>query len=149
MDLQPLIDELQNPEYLGQSDAACVEMINGKTVAVRQSVSAARIKRLAIELGAWSEIVIASQDASDPSRRKVAMDVVSWLDDPRSTLDEIDLDSPQVQALVAAVVTNGLLSPSVLSLLQNMPNNTVRWVDEVQLGTVGLGHVINARRAHA
>lgn len=148
MDLQPLIDELQQPEYLDLSDAACVERINSKTVAVRQPVSAARIKRLAIELGAWSDIVLASEDGSNVARRRAALDVVAWLDDPRSTLDEIDLDSPQVQALVAAVVANGLINPATLSLLQNMPNNEVRWVDEMNLGTVGLGHVINARRAN-
>lgn len=149
MDLQPLIDELQKPEYLGKTDAECADMVNAKTVTVRQPVSAARIKRRAIELGAWSDIVIASQDASDVGRRRAALDVVAWLDDPRSSLDDIDLDAVEVQAIVAACVTHGLISVEVLGLLQNMPNNTMRWVDYVGLGTVGIGFVSSARRNNA
>jgi broad specificity phosphatase PhoE len=149
MDLQPLIDELQKPEYIGKTDAECADMINAKTLTVRRPVSAARIKRRAIELGAWSDIVIASEDARDIGRRRAALDVVAWLDDPRSSLDDIDLDAVDVQAIVAACVTHGLVSGEVLGLLQNMPNAEVRWVDHVAIGEVGVGSIHNARLTHA
>lgn len=147
MDLSPLIDELQKPEYIGKTDAECADMVNAKTVTVRQPVSAARIKRRAIELGAWSDIVIASEDASDVGRRRAALDVVAWLDDPRSSLDDIDLDAVEVQAIVAACVTHGLISVEVLGLLQNMPNNVRRWVDVNGLGDVGVSRTKEAREA--
>lgn len=147
MDLSPLIDELQKPEYIGKTDAECADMVNAKTVTVRQPVSAARIKRRAIELGAWSDIVIASEDASDVGRRRAALDVVAWLDDPRSSLDDIDLDAVEVQAIVAACVTHGLISVEILGLLQNMPNNVRRWVDVNGLGDVGVSRTKEAREA--
>lgn len=147
MDLSPLIEELQKPEYIGKTDAECADMVNAKTVTVRQPVSAARIKRRAIELGAWSDIVIASEDASDVGRRRAALDVVAWLDDPRSSLDDIDLDAVEVQAIVAACVTHGLISIDVLGLLQNMPNNVRRWVDVNGLGDVGVSRTKEAREA--
>lgn len=149
MDLQSLTDELQKPEYAGKTDAECADMVNAKTVTVRQPVSAARIKRRAIELGAWSDIVMASEDASDVARRRAALDVVAWLDDPRSSLDDIDLDSVEVQAIVAALVANGLLSGEVLSLLQNMPTTQIRWADAAGIGEVGIGHVHSARLNNA
>lgn len=149
MDLQPLIDELQKPEYIGKTDAECAELVNAKTLTVRKPVSAARIKRRAIELGAWSDIVIASEDASDVVRRRAALDVVAWLNDPRTSLDDIDLDAPEVQAIVAACATQGLISVEVLGLLQNMPNADVRWVDYLGIGEVGVGSIHNARLTHA
>lgn len=149
MDLQPLIDELKKPEYSGKTDAECAEIVNAKTVSIREPVSAARIKRRAIELGAWSEIVLASEDSTNVARRKAALDVVAWLDDPRSSLDDIDLDAVEVQAIVAACVTHGLITVEVLGLLQNMPNNSIRWVDYVGLGSVGIGFVSTARSINA
>lgn len=149
MDLQPLADELKKPEYSGKSDAECADLVNARTVSVRVPVSAARVKRRAIELGAWSEIVLASEDTSNVARRKAALDVVAWLDDPRISLDDIDLDASEVQAIVAACVTHGLITAEVLGLLQNMPNSVRRWVDVVGLGTVGLGNVIAARSENA
>ena len=149
MDLEPLIAEVQKPEYAGLADAECADAINAKTLTVRTPVSAARIKRRAIELGAWATIVLASEDNSDVARRKAALDVVAWLDDPRSSLDDIDLDSPEVQAIVSAVVAHGLIDANVLALLRNMPNAEVRWVDHAGIGEVGIGNIRNARRANA
>lgn len=145
MDLRVLRDELASPDYAGKSDAECAAIVNAKTVVLRKPVSAARIKRRAIELGAWSDIVLASEDNSNLAARKAALDVVAWLDDSRSSLDDIDLDAPEVQAIVAALVAAGLLSGQVLSLLQNMPTVEMRWVDSVGIGEVGIGHVHNAR----
>lgn len=149
MDLSSLIDELKKTEYIGKTDAECADMVNAKWITVRQPVSAARIKRRAIELGAWSDIVIASEDTTDVARRRAALDVVAWLDDPRSSLDDIDLDAVEVQAIVAACVTHGLITVEVLGLLQNMPNNSIRWVDYVGLGSVGIGFVSTARSINA
>lgn len=149
MDLRALSAELQNPEYAGKSNAECAAMVNAKSVTLRKPVSAARIKRRAIELGAWADIVLASEDSSNTAARKAALDVVAWLDDPRSSLDDIDLDAVEVQAIVAALVANGLLSGEVLSLLQNMPTTEVKWVDHVGIGEVGVGHVNSARLSNA
>jgi hypothetical protein len=149
MNINPLIEELKKPEYQGKSDIECVDMVNAKTVVVRRPVSAALLKQRCIERGFWSDLQLSASDSSDTiDKRKVALEVLGWLNDTRSQLDLINLDEPTVQAIMIRLYQFGFIPMETLTELQALPNATITWCESVGLGKeIGLGLVINARRA--
>lgn len=146
MNLDPLITELAKPEYSGLSDQAAADLVNAKTVAVRELVPCWLVKQLAIESGYWAAIKIASQSSDVPLQvRGVALSAVDWIDDSSGKIQNVDMDSPAVLAMLSGLVAAGLLTQSQSDDLQALADQTKRWVDVVGLGTVGIGFVKNAR----
>ena len=146
MDLTPLTIELSKPEYSGLNDQAAADAVNAKTVAVRELVPCWSVKQLAIESGYWAAIKIASQSSDVPLQvRGVALSAVDWIDDSSGKIQNVDMDSPAVLAMLGGLVAAGLLTESQSSDLQALADQTKRWVDVVGLGTVGIGYVRNAR----
>lgn len=149
MDLTPLIEELKKPEYQDKTDAECVDMVNAKTVVVRRPVSAALLKQRCIEQGFWGDLQLAAADSSETGeRRKLALEVVSWLNDTRMPLELINLDESSVQNIMIELYNEQFIPMETLTELQALPNTTISWCESVGLGKeIGLGLVINARRA--
>jgi hypothetical protein len=149
MDLAPLVEELKKPEYQGKADAECVDMVNAKTVIVRRPVSSALLKQKCIEQGFWGDLQIAASDSTENvGRRKLAMEVLSWLNDTRSQLDSINLDDPSVQTIMNGLYDQSFIPIETLADLQELPDTEIAWCESVGLGKeIGLGLVINARRA--
>lgn len=146
MDLTPLTIELSKPEYSGLNDQAAADAVNAKTVAVRELVPCWLVKQLAIESGYWAGIKIASQSSDVPVQvRGVALSAVDWIDDSSGKIQNVDMDSPAVLAMLGGLVAAGLLTESQSSDLQALADQTKRWVDVVGLGIVGIGFVKNAR----
>ena len=146
MNLQPLQEELAKPEYSGLSDQAAADLVNAKTVAVRELVPCWLVKQLAIESGYWAAIKIASQSSDVPlAVRGVALSAVDWIDDSSGKIQNVDMDSPAVLAMLSGLVAAGLLTESQSNDLQALADQTKRWVDVVGIGTVGIGFVRNAR----
>ena len=146
MNLAPLITELAKPEYSGLSDQAAADAVNAKTVAVRELVPCWLVKQLAIESGYWAAIKIASQSSDVPlAVRGVALSAVDWIDDSSGKIQNVDMDSPAVLAMLSGLVAAGLLTESQSSDLQALADQTKRWVDVVGIGTVGIGYIKNAR----
>jgi hypothetical protein len=146
MDLTPLIEELSKPEYAGLSDEAAADAVNAKTVSVRELVPCWLVKQLAIESGYWAAIKIASQSSDVPlAVRGVALSAVDWIDDSSGKIQNVDMDSTAVLAMLGGLFAAGLLTQSQSDDLQALADQTKRWVDVVGLGTVGIGYVKNAR----
>jgi hypothetical protein len=146
MDLTPLITELAKPEYSGLSDQFASDLVNAKTVSVRELVPCWLVKQLAIESGYWAAIKIASQSSDVPLQvRGVALSAVDWIDDSSGKIQNVDMDSPAVLAMLGGLVAAGLLTQSQSNDLRSLADQTKRWVDVVGLGTVGIGYVKNAR----
>ena len=146
MNLAPLITELAKPEYSGLSDQAAADAVNAKTVAVRELVPCWLVKQLAIESGYWAAIKIASQSSDVPLQvRGVALSAVDWIDDSSGKIQNVDMDSTAVLAMLSGLVAAGLLTESQSNDLQALADQTKRWVDVVGIGTVGIGFVRNAR----
>jgi hypothetical protein len=146
MDLTPLIEELSKPEYAGLSDEAAADAVNAKTVAVRELVPCWLVKQLAIESGYWAAIKIASQSSDVPlAVRGVALSAVDWIDDSSGKIQNVDMDSTAVLAMLGGLVAAGLLTQSQSDDLQALADQTKQWVDVVGLGTVGIGYIKNAR----
>ena len=146
MNLTPLQEELAKPEYSGLSDQAAADAVNAKTVAVRELVPCWLVKQLAIESGYWAAIKIASQSSDTPlAVRGVALSAVDWIDDSSGKIQNVDMDSPAVTAMLGGLVAAGLLTQSQSNDLQALADQTKRWVDVVGIGTVGIGYIKNAR----
>lgn len=144
MNLTPLCDELKKPEYQGKTDQEAADMVNAKTVAVRQFVDAAAIKAYAIREGFFADIDEACSD-SDPLKRKVCKNIMAWIDDVGNRLATVNVDDSVTQSFFAPLIAWGIMSVQQQEVIMAMADASVRWVDTVGLGTIGDGHVRSAR----
>ena len=146
MNEQALIDELRKPEYATMSDQEAADAVNAKTVTIRQPVAAERVQAAAIASGLWAIVKIAAQNTALPNPpRGAAMSFVDWIEAGRP----IDMDGGTVQGVGQVLLSYNLATQPQLDALQALADTAARWVDTVGIGEVGIGYVINARKAIA
>ena len=146
MNEQALIEELRKPEYAGLTDQQAADAVNAKTVTIRQPVAADRVQAAAIASGLWAIVKIAAQNTALPNPpRGAAMSFVDWIEAGRP----IDMDGGTVQGVGGVLLAYNLATQDQLDALQALADTAARWVDTVGIGEVGIGYVINARRAIA
>ena len=146
MNEQALIDELRKPEYATMSDQEAADAVNAKTVTIRQPVAADRVQAAAIASGLWAIVKIAAQNTALPNPpRGAAMSFVDWIEAGRP----IDMDGGTVQGVGAVLLSYNLATQPQLDALQALADTAARWIDVQGIGEVGIGYVINARRAIA
>jgi hypothetical protein len=144
MNESALIDELRKPEYAGLTDQQAADAVNAKTVTIRQPVAAERVQAAAIASGLWAIVKIAAQNTALPNPpRGAAMSFVDWIEAGRP----IDMDGGTVQGVGAVLLSYNLATQPQLDALQALADTAARWVDVQGIGEVGIGYVINARRA--
>ena len=146
MNEQALIDELKQPQYATMSDQEAADAVNAKTVTIRQPVAAERVQAAAIASGLWAIVKIAAQNTALPNPpRGAAMSFVDWIEAGRP----IDMDGGTVQGVGAVLLSYNLATQPQLDALQALADTAARWVDAVDIGEVGIGYVMNARKAIA
>jgi hypothetical protein len=144
MNEQALIDELRKPEYATMSDQEAADAVNAKTVTIRQPVAADRVQAAAIASGLWAIVKIAAQNTALPNPpRGAAMSFVDWIEAGRP----IDMDGGTVQGVGGVLLAYNLATQDQLDALQALADTAARWVDVEGIGEVGIGYVINARKA--
>ena len=142
----PLIEELQKPEYAGLSHQQAADAINAKTVTVRRMVSAESVQAAAIASGLWAIVKIASQNAALPNPpRGAAMSFVDWIEAGRM----IDMDSATVSGVGSILQQYNLATQAQLDALRVLADTVIPWTEANGLPEVGIGLVINARKAIA
>lgn len=144
--MQALIDELKKPAYQGISDQAAADLLNALTVTKRRLVPTAEAKQYAIEQGFYPRIVIDSQSPTDPSKQELCLGVWLWVDDPTGKIANIDMDLPVAKQMIAGLLHYGYINQAQALGIDRLANKTVRWVDDVGIGEVGIGFVRNARK---
>ena len=146
MNEQALIDELKQPQYATMSDQEAADAVNAKTVTIRQPVPADRVQASAISTGLWAIVKIAAQNTALPNPpRGAAMSFVDWIEAGRP----IDMDGGTVQGVGQVLLSYNLATQPQLDALQALADTAARWVDAVDIGEVGIGYVMNARKAIA
>ena len=146
MNEQALIEELRKPEYAGLTDQQAADAVNAKTVTIRQPVAAERVQAAAIASGLWAIVKIAAQNTALPNPpRGAAMSFVDWIEAGRP----IDMDGGTVQGVGAVLRSYNLATQPQLDALQALADTVAKWVDVEGIGEVGIGYVINARKAIA
>ena len=146
MNEQALIEELRKPEYAGLTDQQAADAVNAKTVTIRQPVAAERVQAAAIASGLWAIVKIAAQNTALPNPpRGAAMSFVDWIEAGRP----IDMDGGTVQGVGAVLLSYNLATQPQLDALQALADTVAKWVDVQGIGEVGIGYVINARKAIA
>ena len=142
----PLIEELGKPEYAGLSHQQAADAINAKTVTVRRAVSAEVVQAEAIASGLWAIVKIASQNAALPNPpRGAAMSFVDWIEAGRM----IDMDSATVSGVGSVLQQYNLATQAQLDALRALADTVIPWTEAKGLPEVGIGLVINARKAIA
>lgn len=144
--MQQLIDELKHAIYQGLSDQEAANLVNLLTVTKRQLVKVADLKAYAMTAGFYPDIVIDAQSATDIKRRKLCLALWLWIDDPGGRIEHADLDLPKAKELLAGLVSYGYITDAQRVVIDNMANETVRWVDDVGIGSVCDGAVHAARK---
>lgn len=137
--------ELARPEYAGLSDQEAADAINSRRVTVRRPVPTWAVRQSAIEGGFWAAIIEARGSSVDAVRR-LAVNVLAWIDDQSGTVQTVDMDRPSVVAMRAALVSAGICTQDQADALNALANATIPWTESVGLPEVGIGLVINARR---
>jgi hypothetical protein len=145
MNEQALIDELKLPQYAGLSDQAAADTVNAKTVQIRRPVDAGRLMDAMIGLGIWERLEAAAPPGSTDPPASTARMMKTRIDQPRS----IDLDSAAVQKIVTDCITHNLMTQAEAETLNTLGDVVIAWTAWNDVGEVGLGAVINARRAIA
>lgn len=146
MNEQILIDELQKPEYSGLSDQQAADAINAKTATIRRPVLAPMIRLRAMSLGMYAVVKIAAEDKSLPNPpRGAAINFITLAD----SQDTVDLDHPDVAANAATLKQFSLASQEQIDAINSLGNVVIPWTTANDLPEVGIGLVINARKAIA
>lgn len=145
--MDALATELQKPEYAGLSNQAAADIINAKMVSKRELVPTWLVKQHGIENGYYAKIKIASDDTTLPvDVRGLCISVLAWIDDQAGKIQSLDMDLASTHAMVEGLIACGILTQAQATSLDQLADRDVRWVDEVGIGEVGIGLIINARR---
>jgi hypothetical protein len=145
MNEQALIEELKQPQYAGLTDQQAADAVNAKTVTIRQPVDSGLLMDACMAAGIWAKLEAANQPGSSDPPASLARTMMERLKQPRP----LDFDNPAVQQNVADCIQHGLITQEQQQQLSGLANKTPRWVDVQGIGEVGIGYVINARRAIA
>jgi hypothetical protein len=138
-----LSDELSKPQYVGLTDQAAADAVNAKTVSVEQTVAIHKLKEYAIINGIWPKLKV-GQASSNPQVAALCVSVLDWVDDPR--ISTLDVNKPEVQAMLDGLVSAGIMSASNKADVVAMGSHTASWTSQNGLPEVGIGLVINARK---
>jgi hypothetical protein len=138
-----LSDELSKPQYVGLTDQAAADAVNAKTVSVEQTVAIHKLKEYAILNGIWPKLK-AGQANSNPVVAALCVSVLDWVDDPR--ISTLDVNKPEVQAMLDGLVSAGIMSASNKADVVAMGSHTASWTSQNGLPEVGIGLVQNARK---
>jgi len=145
-DLAPLIEELKKPEYATLSDQEAADAVNAKTVTIRRPVSADAVQAAAIASGLWGIVKIASRNPALPNPPQgAALSFVDWIETGRL----IDMDSSTVAAVGSVLLSYNLATQEQLDSLKALGDAVIPWTQQTGVGEVGIGYVINARKAIA
>jgi hypothetical protein len=138
-----LSDELSKPQYASMTDQQAADAINAKTVTVQQTVAIHKLKEYAILSGIWPKLK-AGQANSNPLVAALCVSVLDWVDDPR--ISTLDVNKPEVQAMLDGLVASGIMSASNKADVVAMGSHTASWTSQNGLPEIGIGLVINARK---
>jgi len=139
MSIQALADKIREPEFSSLSQEEKIEAINNLTVVVHGPIQVSDVVTYGIREGFWADVELGKEDA-DLAKRKLCINVMAWVKN-RST---IELEDPKATGMLSALVAFGLVTQAQADEILGMANKTVRWVDHVGLGTVGIGYLAQA-----
>lgn len=141
--MQVLIDELKKPEYIGKTDQQAADIVNAKTVAVRQLVPLWQVLEHSCRNQYRANLETARADLGHPCR-SMAINILAYLDSPR--LETVDMDDQDTRAILAGMVACGFASQENIDELIALADATIPWAAFHELGIVGVGLVHNARK---
>lgn len=145
MNEQALIDELKQPQYAGLTDQQAADAVNAKTVQIRRPVDAGRLMDAMMSLGVWQKLEAAAPPGSTDPPASTARTMMTRLNQSRP----VDLDNQAVQSIVQDCITHNLMTQAEAETLNTLGDVVIAWTAWNDVGEVGLGAVINARRAIA
>ena len=138
-----LVNELRKPQYSDLGDQQAAESINDKSVLINRSVPIHDLKQYAIFQNIWPKLK-AGQLSDQKSVADLCESVLDWIEDSRT--QSIDVSMPEVQVMIASLVSAGVLTQSQADEVIAMGITSIPWTQSVGLPEVGIGLVRNARK---
>jgi hypothetical protein len=145
MNEQALIDELKLPQYAGLTDQQAADAVTAKTVQIRKPVDAGKLMDAMMSLGVWQKLEAAAPPGSTDPPASTARTMMTRLNQSRP----VDLDNTAVQSIVNDCITHSLMTQAEAQQLNTLADAVIPWTAANDVGDVGLGAVINARKAIA
>jgi hypothetical protein len=141
-----LRDEIVLPAYVGMTDQEIADAVNAKTVETRRLVPCWEVKKHAIENGYWATVKMSAENTTIPvEARGLAISARDWIEDVTGEIKHMDMDLPSAQYMIASLVTATMISQANADDLDTLADKTIRWVDHIGIGTVGIGYVQKAK----
>jgi hypothetical protein len=146
MNEQALIDELRKPEYTGLTDQQAADAVNAKTV---QQVAPVPAQQIRLTLASRGKLAAIKRIGDNTAAPEPPYDACATLMALLDAGDIIDLRNPAVSTTSATLIQHNLLTQEDADAIAALAVQVVPWVDAEGIGEVGIGYVINARKAIA
>jgi hypothetical protein len=146
MNEQALIDELRKPEYTGLTDQQAADAVNAKTV---QQVAPVPAQQIRLTLASRGKLAAIKRIGDNTAAPEPPYDACATLMALLDAGDIIDLRNPAVSTTSATLIQHNLLTQEDADAIAALAVQVVPWVDVEGIGEVGIGYVINARKAIA
>jgi hypothetical protein len=140
--MQALIEELSKAEYASLSDQTAADRINAKTVTVRKPVDLWMVVEHSSRNGYRAKLELARTNGNHPCQ-ETAINILEYINSPR--LQTVDMDLPATRGMVQALVQCQFATQAMADELLALADQTVRWVDNQGLGTIGDGTIKSLR----
>ena len=140
--MQALIDELRKPEYQALSDQAAADRINAKTVTVRKPVELWMVVAHSSRNGYRAKLELARTNGNQRCQ-ETAINILEYINSPR--LQTVDMDLQSTREMIGALVECKFATQEMADELIALADQTVRWVDQNGLGTIGDGTIRSCR----
>lgn len=138
---QALIQELKKPEYQDLSDQAAADRVNARTVTQRQPVESGTLQDACMSLGIWASLAGAAETGAVDPPANLARTMIERLRANRP----LDLDNDAVKSMVQQAIGHDLMTEQQAAQMDALGDVSVPWTEANNVGTVGIGLVINAR----
>jgi hypothetical protein len=133
---QPLIDELRKSQYEGTSDQQAADICNALTVRVACNVKIVDVLKYAVDQGIYGKVNADAFDPSLPRDQRIAIwNIKGWVDNPSNPSQVADMTSQTAETMIADLVQYGYATRDQAQELSAMGFKTIRWVDQVGIGT--------------
>ena len=140
-----IVNDPLNRGYLPMTAQQISSSLNNPDRVIRELVPLWLVKKTIIEMGKWGTLVIASQSNPTVAIKSLAIDVVSYIDDPSGKFETLDMDLQSTTTMLGGLVSAGLINQTQLNTVRALANTTKSRAEELSLGFIEEKHVRDAR----
>ena len=138
--IDALAEKIKEPQFADMNDEQLVEAINSLMIVEDVMISTRDVEAYAVKKGFWSD-VDDGRSSEDATKRKLCKNVMAWID----RMQVIDPATTEFNDMIQGLLYFTIITQTNVDDILALSKKNIRWVDQVGLGTVGIGLINNAR----